>query len=36
MTLSYNVGLTTGSIVAYLLNYLIGKPNITCVKHVEP
>ncbi|XP_072022732.1 equilibrative nucleoside transporter 4-like [Amphiura filiformis] len=32
MTLSYNVGLTTGSAVAYLLNYLIGKPSITCLK----
>ncbi|XP_033631144.1 equilibrative nucleoside transporter 4-like isoform X3 [Asterias rubens] len=32
MTLSYNVGLTTGSATAYLLNYLLGaSPSVSCV-----
>ncbi|XP_022103338.1 equilibrative nucleoside transporter 4-like isoform X2 [Acanthaster planci] len=32
MTLSYNVGLTTGSATAYLLNYLLGStPAVSCV-----
>ncbi|XP_038069108.1 equilibrative nucleoside transporter 4-like isoform X2 [Patiria miniata] len=35
MTLSYNVGLTTGSATAYLLNYLLGAtPSVSCVSPV--
>ena len=35
MTLSYNVGLTTGSATAYLLNYLLGStPAVSCVSPI--
>lgn len=37
MTLSYSMGLTTGSGVAYLINYFLGPPLLhPCVESVIP